>query len=549
VKNIAAITALIVMLGLWGERVMAADDMPTKTKPRETPELVQQGKTIYFRRCSFCHGLLGDGNGSAAYQMMPRPRDFTTGLFKFRTTQSGELPTDEDLFRTISRGIPGTAMQTFSSDRIKSGLSEEERWAVIFHIKTFYDGFTDPEADPYKQVMQVSSQIPSSADSIEKGKKIFQEMKCWECHGESGRGNGPNAPRLKDKFRKDPILPFDLTKGWRYKAGNEAQHIYMRFNTGLNGTPMPSFVDSLNDEERWHLANYVVSLQKKVVKSETVLKAMHTKGELPLDPESEAWNGVEGIDVRLAGQVIAHPRWENPSVDVVTMKALYNESEIAFLMEWGDRFEDTVHNQELEYRAPREYNGYVSWEDIPRKPGNFRDSIAIQLPAGMAEGTKKPHFFRGDSGNAVKLWVWKADRQGEAEPSVEEALARGFSQSLKFEEVHEGQAVGKGAWKEGKWRVVMKRALVASGKGDVQFVKGRFIPFSLNVWDGSNGEHGLIMSLSSWHYVYLESSTPAKIYLYAFLGVVFAGLGEFWLVRRVSRDDGKVRDEGGSRPD
>lgn len=543
-KKIAAIIALIVLFGLWRDCVLAADDMPAKSKPQQTPELAQKGKSIYFRRCSFCHGLLGDGNGPAAYQMIPRPRDFTKGLFKFRTTQSGELPTDEDIFRTISRGIPGTAMQTFSSDRIKSGLSEDERWAVIFYIKTFYDGFADPQADPYKQVVKMSSKIASSADSIEKGKKIFKEMKCWECHGESGRGNGPNAPKLKDKFRKDPILPFDLTKGWRYKAGNEPQDIYMRFNTGLNGTPMPSFTDSLNDEERWHLANFVVSLQKKEVKSETVLKAGHINGELPLDPESDAWNGVEGIDVRLAGQVIAHPRWENPSVDIVTMKAIYNDSEIAFMMEWGDRFEDTVHNQELEYKAPKEYNGYVSWEDIPRKPGNFRDSIAVQFPATPAEGAKKPHFFRGDSGNAVKLWVWKSDQQGEVKGPVEEALARGFSQPLKFEEPHEQQAVGKGVWKEGKWRVVMKRALATSGKNDVQFVKGRFIPFSLNVWDGSNGEHGLIMSLSTWHYVYLESSTPAKIYLYTFLGIVLSGLGEFWLVRKNRRDDSGDADTG-----
>ena len=47
--------------------------------------------------------------------------DFTKGLYKFRTTNSGELPTDEDLFRTISRGIPGTTMQTFDSDKIKTG--------------------------------------------------------------------------------------------------------------------------------------------------------------------------------------------------------------------------------------------------------------------------------------------------------------------------------------------------------------------------------------------------------------------------------------------
>ncbi|MBI3755806.1 MAG: c-type cytochrome, partial [Deltaproteobacteria bacterium] len=199
--------------------VIYAADTPAKTKLQKTPEAVEKGKLIYYKRCSFCHGLKGDGDGPAAHQMIPRPRDFTKGLYKFRTTNSGELPTDEDLFRTISRGIPGTPMQTFDSDKIKNGLTEDERWQVIYYIQTFYHDFADPEFDPYKQVVKVAKEIPSSPESIEKGKKIFKEMKCWECHGDGGKGNGPNAPKLKDKFRSDPILPFDLTKGWRYKAG------------------------------------------------------------------------------------------------------------------------------------------------------------------------------------------------------------------------------------------------------------------------------------------------------------------------------------------
>ncbi|MBI4715188.1 MAG: c-type cytochrome [Nitrospirae bacterium] len=382
----------------------------------------------YFKRCSFCHGLQGDGDGPAAHQLIPRPRDFTMGLYKFRTTQSGELPTDEDLFRTISRGLPGTAMQSFDSDRIKNGLSEEERWAVIAYIKTFSDSFSDPELDPVKNKMVValSKRIPSSAESIEKGKKIFQEMKCWECHGEGGRGNGPNSPRLKDKFRGDPILPFDLTKGWRYKAGNNPEDIYMRFSTGLNGTPMPSFFDSLNDEERWHLANYVVSLQKREVKEEVVLEAKFTKGDLPLDPDAEAWKNAEEIDVRLAGQTTVHPRWENHSVDLVTVKALYNAKEIAFLMTWGDRFQDSVHKPELEYRVPDTYPGYVSWEDIPRDLDNFTDAMAIQFPLSVPEGAKKPHFLRGDPNQPVNLWLWKADREAQGMPALEEGIGRGF---------------------------------------------------------------------------------------------------------------------------
>lgn len=512
--------------------VVNAADAPSKPKPPSSHEMIEKGKIIYFKRCSFCHGLTGAGDGPVAEQMLPRPRDFTMGLYKFRSTESGALPTDEDLFKTISRGIPGTAMQTFDIDKIKNGLTEDEKWQTIYYIKTFNDGFADKENDPYQQIIKVSNEIKSSTESIAKGEKIFKEMKCWECHGDRGRGNGPNAPRLKDKFKGDPILPFDLTKGWRYKAGNTALDIYKRFSTGLNGTPMPSFADSLNDEERWHLANFVVSLQKREVKNESVLKAKQIIIDLPLNPDDKMWTNASAIDVQLAGQVIANPRWENPSVDLVAVKALYNDKEIAFLLEWGDRFKDAVHNIDLEYKVSASYNGYVRWENIPQKPGNFRDSIALQFPVKMPEGTKRPYFFRGDSGNPVNLWVWKADLEEGGQPSIEETNANGFSQSLKVQAQENQQVKGKGVWNGGTWRVVIKRPLLTNDKNDIQFEKGKFIPFSLNAWDGSNGEHNLLMSLSTWNYVILEASTPMSVWLYTIFGIVGIGGIELWLIKR-----------------
>lgn len=513
--------------------VVQAADVPAKPKPAKTPELVEKGKVTYFKRCSFCHGMTGDGDGPVAEQMIPRPRDFTLGLYKFRSTETGALPTDEDLFRTISRGIPGTAMQTFDSDKIKNGLTEEERWQVIYYIESFSDSFSDKEMDPYKQVITVSSEIKSSPESIAKGEKIFKEMKCWECHGNGGRGNGPNSPKLKDKFRGDAILPFDLTKGWRYKAGNASLDIYKRFSSGINGTPMPSFADSLNDEERWHLANYVVSLQKKELNAGSVLKARQESGDLPSSPEDPAWGKTEGLDVQMAGQVIARPRWENPSVDVVTVKALYNDKEIAFLLEWGDRFKDTVHNRELEYAVPSVYAGYVKGGEVPRKPGNFRDSVAVQFQVKPFDGTRKPYFFRGDSSNPVNLWIWKSDLEEAGQPAVEDTNASGYKQPLKVQAQEDQQVKGKGVWKDGVWRVVMKRPLRSEGKNDVPFEKGRFTPFSLNAWDGSNGENGLLMSLSTWSYIVMEAPVPVTVYLYTILGILGVGGIEWWLIKKV----------------
>ncbi len=538
--------SIVVMIAasaiLWVS-VATAGDTPTKPKIPNTPEAVAAGKKVYFKRCSFCHGLEGKGDGPVSEQILPRPRDFTTGLFKLRTTNSGELPTDEDLFRVISRGLPGSAMQPFDIDKIKSGLTEEERWQVIYYIKTFAEGFSDPDLDPTKQLVKISSPVPSSPESIAKGKELFQKMKCWECHGENARGNGPNAPRLKTKDGKnDPILPADLSKFWRYKGGNTVSDIYMRFNTGLNGTPMPSFTDSLSDEERWHLANYVVSLQKKEIKS-GVLTTKIVKGDIPLDTENPIWAAAEPIDMMMSGQVVVAPRWENPSVDLVTVRAVYNDKEIGFLFEWSDRFKDAAHKTETEvnfgaYQSalsakPSGYHSYVKWQEIPRDIDNFRDSIAIQFSAKPMEGTEKPHFVRGDSSKGVNLWVWKSDLQEEGKGSpVEDSNVNGFQKPFTPQPQEGQQVKGAGVWKDGQWKVVMVRPLATSDKNDIQFEKGKFIPFALNAWDGSNGEHGLAMSVSSWNYILLETPTPTHVYLYAFVGMVLVGGAEVLLVKR-----------------
>lgn len=183
---------LSVVLSLAAGGAMAAD-RPNKPMPPETPELLEKGKTTYFKRCSFCHGLLGDGEGPASPFLDPRPRDFTVGTFKFRTTQSGELPTNEDLFRTVSRGLSGTGMQAFDNDIIKNGLSEDERWQVIAYIKTFAPDFKDPAFDPVKTDKVVTlpkEKVPYNAETIAKGQKVFEKAKCWECHGKLGRADG-----------------------------------------------------------------------------------------------------------------------------------------------------------------------------------------------------------------------------------------------------------------------------------------------------------------------------------------------------------------------
>ncbi len=229
-------------------------------KPKEaTGQGTAKGKQIYEQSCLLCHGVSGRGDGPAAFfnaaYMAPRPTDFTVGSFKFRSTPTGALPTDQDLFRIVTRGVPGY-MPSFR------GLAEHERWSVIGYIKTFYPGFREerPESIPLK-----SLPVPAVAESIDRGRLVYFNSGCQGCHGDDADGEGhlARAEELVDQ-RGLPIRPGDLTNRSSLKNGSAPQDLYRSIMTGLDGTPHPSFMDQYADKEEdiWHLVNYLLSLSE-----------------------------------------------------------------------------------------------------------------------------------------------------------------------------------------------------------------------------------------------------------------------------------------------
>ena len=214
-----------------------------------SPALLGRGRDVYRQRCVGCHGRHGDGNGPAATFLDPRPRDFTRPVFRLRSTPAGALPTDGDLFRTITRGIPGTAMPPWHE------LSETDRLAVLDFIKTFA-----PEAwkEPPEPPVVIPEPPPATAELLARGKALYQTAQCWECHGAEGHGDGPSAAQLATD-EGFPIRPTDLTRG-SFKGGTRVRDVFRTLTTGLAGTPMPSFADALADEERWALSYFVLSL-------------------------------------------------------------------------------------------------------------------------------------------------------------------------------------------------------------------------------------------------------------------------------------------------
>jgi mono/diheme cytochrome c family protein len=194
------------------------------------PASVYRGETVYSKACAACHGENGDGISEAGRYLNPLPRNFASGMFKFRSTPSGELPTDADLLRIVDNGIPGTQMPAW-----KGVLTHQERLNVVAFLKTFSPDFNEGAAAS----IPIAAAPESTPQAVQEGKLVYMLMECWACHGGKGKGDGKSGKTLVDDWGHK-ILPLDLTT-YRYKAGNDPETLYRTITTGLNGTPMPAY--------------------------------------------------------------------------------------------------------------------------------------------------------------------------------------------------------------------------------------------------------------------------------------------------------------------
>ncbi len=247
--------------GKWRDRFEPQLFEASQTSVPRSEEWTSYGKQVYERRCLGCHGVTGNGNGpAAAFMQKDRPRNFTLAVFKFRLTPSGSLPDDGDLLRTITRGVRGTAMPSWHE------LQQKDTLAVIQYIKYELAADRSDPNKPYLYFVEEQAKAPlfvgqppkPSREQVTRGHEVWQQAKCFECHGDSGRGDGEKAAGLKDDLGF-PIPPANLTTG-QFKSGPTVKDIFRTMSTGLSGTPMPSFSDSVPEADRWALAYYVLSL-------------------------------------------------------------------------------------------------------------------------------------------------------------------------------------------------------------------------------------------------------------------------------------------------
>jgi cytochrome c oxidase cbb3-type subunit 2 len=219
----------------------------------------QQGKLVYDKYCVLCHGEKGDGKGHFSEATTPVPRDFRQGTFKWRTTPSGSLPTDADLERVLVTGLYGTSMSS-----MRTTLNHQQRLDVIAYIKTFSPRFATEKPEP---AIPIPPEPAYTAESVKRGAAVYEKFNCSQCHGDGAEGDGPSADDLTDDWG-NAIVPYDLTEG-HIKCGDGGPEIYRVFIGGLNGTPMPSFADSISPAEAWDLVHFIQSLSPTYPKNTT----------------------------------------------------------------------------------------------------------------------------------------------------------------------------------------------------------------------------------------------------------------------------------------
>jgi len=534
------------------------------------------GEQLYLQYCAQCHGENGDGKGVAAPYLKPRPRDFTQGKYKIRSTPTGTLPTDDDLRRVIRMGMPYTGMPGWPQ------FSDQQLQQIVDHIKAFYPGFEGQDPTP----IDLPSPPSYSEESAEKGRQVYEDLGCARCHGEQGRGDGFSAPTLTDDWGYH-LRPADLTQPWTFRGGASRQDIYRTFMTGLNGTPMPSYADegALPVENRWPLVDYIYSLsggQSNPNYSNLVI-ARATDQELSLENGMEVMAGIEPSRFPLLGQIIQPGRNFYPAVVSLTVRAVYNLDQILILLQWNDmRAEVTGQNSPLldaplfdpvaedalerigqpvgQSASPQstsddpfgqESDPFAQEDDpfaqdpaadalagaaqgeIAPERSEFSDAVAIQFPKVLPEGVRRPYFLLGDSENAVELWFVDL-----ADPSPQIFDGRGSDAVV----AGEGEPFQVSTnYQNGQWSVLFLRS--RSSRRSVSFLEDEFVPAAFSVWDGFNRERGNKRSITGWYHFYLEPMEKPPLLgpiVRNSVGVFLALVLVVFFVRRRYSSDGSV---------
>jgi mono/diheme cytochrome c family protein len=491
--------------------------------PPATPKLVALGKQIYAQQCVACHGVEGRGDGEAAYLLYPKPRDFVAARYRLVSTWD-RVPTDQDLFETISRGMPGSAMPSWEH------LAPEHRWGLVYYVKSLAEKSLQikpakmPTADGSggEGVIEVPKPVPFDAAAKARALELYKDA-CASCHGNTGKGDGAQEQKDDEGY---PTRPRDLTAGI-FKGSPDPISLYRHIVAGIPGSPMP-MSDWAYGADAWHLVNYVRSLssdtQRRRVEMKKFTISAARVAALPDHPESGVWRTAAPVNLHLMPLW-----WRSRRPEEVTVQALHDGKTLAILMVWQD---DTNDNMAL-------------------RPQDFRDAAAIQFST-----TPNPPFFAmGATGTPVNIWMWKSERQADLDlayqdvertyPNVgidsypnlmrsaveqptrhaltlqsdptfvtgwgagnivsdpqrkspaEDLTAQGFG-TLRARPRIDQKIDARGVYGQGSYKVMFRRELSAAGQGTVALGPGSTVPVAFAVWNGSAGDRDGKKSVTIW---------------------------------------------------
>lgn len=510
-----------------------AGSVPAAAQDVGTDAQREAGKTLYLKFCSQCHGEKGDGEGPASPHLSPRPRNFTSGKYKVRTTPNGALPTHQDLVNIIRRGMPFTSMPPWPT------LSDEDVSNLAYFVKTFSADFSNKENVP--QPLELPSAPKATQESAELGKKLYEENGCVRCHGSLGRGDGPSAPTLKDDWGY-PIRAANLAQSWTFRGGSSREDIFRTMSTGLNGTPMPSFADALTPEQRWAITDFIVSLSgDKGPGFSNLVVAKHVQDPIDLAKGAASFAAAPVARFPIVGQIMEPGRSFHPPATAVTVQAIYDAESMAFLVRWHDMSAQKTGKNGPTLPVPPEEEeepaagaaaagggagaGGVfgdaevapapagqqqpaadpfaeAAEPSADQPSEFSDAVAIQIPSQVPTGARKPYFIFGDAQNSVDLWFFDLARQAPMQ-----FTGRGSGDITPNDT---GDLTGVASYDQGEWSVIFKRPRrPASG---APFSPGEFLPIALSAWDGFSRERGNRRGLTIWYSLYMEpEAVPSAV--------------------------------------
>jgi cytochrome c oxidase cbb3-type subunit 2 len=280
----AALAAVLALLGAGQEGASEWGRVPLERVETPRERLLEIGARTYGWHCLPCHGPEGRGDGPTAQRQGLRPRDFSRGAFMLKTSVPGEMPFDDDLYRTISVGIPVSGMPAF-----RELIPPEDRWGIVEHLKTLarFETADGRVVDRFAEA-PARTPLPPAPDfgkaELSRGARLYRETaQCGACHGLEGRGDGPASALLRDAQDRPAAVP-DLSRGEvEFKAGSRAEDVFRVLSTGLEGSAMPSFA-SLPEADRRDLAAFVTALYRPVAPGERLYLrkgcgACHTLGK------------------------------------------------------------------------------------------------------------------------------------------------------------------------------------------------------------------------------------------------------------------------------